>query len=67
MTWNVAEGSFVGKIDCDDQINAIKFNIENNKKKVWLFIGTQNGIQIWDYSGEKKIKELKASPIDPQN
>lgn len=66
MTWNVNEGTYVSKIDCDDTINCIKFNIENNSKKAWLFVGTANGVQVWDYMGEKKVREIKATPIDAQ-
>jgi guanine nucleotide-binding protein subunit beta-2-like 1 protein len=32
MSWNVNEGTFLAKIDCDDQINAIRFNVVNKKK-----------------------------------
>jgi guanine nucleotide-binding protein subunit beta-2-like 1 protein len=63
MTWNLQEGTFVGKIDCDSPINAVKFNI----KKYWLFVGTDSGLQIWDYPNQKKIKDIKVSPLNKLN
>lgn len=63
MTWNVVEGTFLVKIDCDDVVNCVKFNMKN-ERKAWLIIGTNHGVQIWDFNSEKKIREIKASPID---
>lgn len=63
MTWNIQNGTFLGKIDCDCEVNAVKFS----PNKYWLFVGTAEGIQVWDLPNQKKIKDIRASPIDAQH
>ncbi len=62
MVWNLVEGKFLGKIECDGApVNAVSFA----PKKYWLVMGTDHGIRVWDLPGKKVVTDLKADPINP--
>ncbi len=61
MVWNLVEGKFLGKIECESPINIVLFA----PKKYWLVMGTDKGIRVWDLQGKKVVIDLVASPINP--
>lgn len=61
MVWNLVEGKFLGKIECEAPINTVLFA----PKKYWLVMGTERGIRVWDLPGKKVVTDLVATPINP--
>ncbi len=61
MIWNLLDGKYLGKVECEAPINSLKFA----PKKYWLVMGTENGIRVWDLREKVTVTELRASPIDP--
>lgn len=61
MIWNLVDGKYLGKVECESPINSLKFA----PKKYWLVMGTENGIRVWDLREKVNVTELRASPIDP--
>jgi guanine nucleotide-binding protein subunit beta-2-like 1 protein len=63
IVWNLVEGKFLGKIDCDSPINCVLFA----PKKYWLVMGTEKGIKVWDLPNKAIVTELTAKPIEGSN
>ena len=60
MVWNLVEGKFLGKIECEAPINSVLFA----PKKYWLVMGTDKGIRVWDLPGKKVVTDIVATPIN---
>lgn len=61
MVWNLVEGKFLGKVDCDISINCVHFA----PKKYWLVIGTDHGIKIWDLPSKEIVHTITEHSLDP--
>ena len=60
IIWNLVEGRFLNQMQVDCPINCVLFA----QTKLWLIIGTEKGIKVWDLPSKQIIVDIAATPLD---